>query len=53
MAGPVVVGVTVKVAVEPEQMVWLLTVAAVRELTLNVPTEEVSAEQDEGVTTHS
>ena len=48
-----VVGVTVKVAVEPEQMVWLLTVAAVSELTLSVPTVEVSAEQEDGVTTHS
>ena len=47
------VGVTVKVAVAPEQTVWLLTVAAVRELTLNVPAEEVNAEHPAGVTTHS
>ena len=46
-------GVTVKVAVDPEQTVWLLTVAAVSEFTLSVPEVEVKAEHPEGVTTHS
>ena len=35
------VGVTVKVATFPEQMVWLLTVAEDKELYLSVPAAEV------------
>ena len=48
-----VVGVTVNMAFVPEQTVWLLTVAAVREFTRSNPAVEVMAAHEEGVTTHS
>ena len=38
-------GVTVKLAVAPEHMVWPLTVAEEREFTLSVPAAEVMALQ--------
>jgi hypothetical protein len=45
-ADPVEVGETVNTAFEPEQTVWLATVAAVTLFTLSVPALDVNAEQE-------